>query len=79
MAYHETRISSIGCRDEYVDDMATIRTLIIVSLLGLAGCSSVPVASGPYPTRAYCPDGTYMICEEGSARGCGCGHLIVLN
>lgn len=59
--------------------MATTRLLIIASILGLAGCSTAPVASSTYPTRAYCPEGTYMICEADRARGCGCGQLIVLN
>jgi hypothetical protein len=59
--------------------MATKRLSIIVAILGLAGCSTAPIASSTYPTRLYCPEGTFMICEADRARGCGCGQLIVLN
>lgn len=59
--------------------MAKTALLLILSLTGIAGCTTAPIVSGPYPTSAVCPTGTYMICETDSARGCGCGQLIVLN
>jgi hypothetical protein len=60
--------------------MAAIRIILIVSILGLAGCATVP-SSGYRIQRIgpSCPSGTYLVCEVDSARGCACGQLIVLN
>ena len=59
---------------------ATLRILLVISVLGLAGCAST---SAPRYDLGYkgpsCPQGTTMVCMEDSLRGCGCGELIVLN
>jgi len=60
--------------------MTTIRIILIASILGMAGCSTIPAERQAYsPVRPSCPDGTMMICRVDSARGCACGELIVLN
>ena len=60
--------------------MKAVKTVLILATFWLAGCSS----TRPYPpaateVRAYCPNGTVMVCASDSLRGCRCGELIVLN
>lgn len=67
-------------RDEYAEIMTWIRNILIFSVMGMAGCSTMQTDRHAYsPVRASCPEGTTMICVENSLRGCGCGELIVLN
>lgn len=59
---------------------ATLRILLIVSVLGLAGCASTPPSRYDVAyKRPSCPDGTTLVCMDDSLRGCKCGELIVLN
>jgi hypothetical protein len=60
--------------------MKKMTMLLLVSMLGLAGCASTGTHSnGIAYARPSCPGGTTMICEVNSLRGCQCGQLIVLN
>jgi len=60
--------------------MKTLKTILILSALCEAGCSSTrPYGPAVSEVRAYCPNGTVMICASDSLRGCRCGELIVLN
>ena len=59
---------------------ATLRILLAVSVLGLAGCASTSTPRYDFSYKGpSCPQGTTMVCMEDSLRGCGCGELIVLN
>jgi hypothetical protein len=61
-------------------NMATLRLLLIVSVLGLAGCASDSYRGYDAAYRGpSCPEGTTVVCMEDSLRGCACGELIVLN
>ncbi|MDH4072202.1 MAG: hypothetical protein OEV41_03735 [Gammaproteobacteria bacterium] len=60
--------------------MKTLKIIFVATTLWLAGCSTTrPYDLGVPQARAYCPNGTVMICATDSLRGCRCGELIVLN
>lgn len=60
--------------------MPGLRILLVVSVLGMAGCASNSSQRYDVAYRGpSCPAGTTVVCMEDSLRGCSCGELIVLN
>ncbi|MEQ9563845.1 MAG: hypothetical protein RLN69_15100 [Woeseiaceae bacterium] len=59
--------------------MLAIRTLMLVSVLVLGGCSTFSTDRQDVGySGSQCRDGSLMICSKDSLRGCDCGILVVL-
>jgi hypothetical protein len=59
--------------------MVRLRTLLLLSIVALSGCANLSAhRQGHDYSSSYCREGSQMICNKDSLRGCGCGNLVVL-